>query len=130
MTDEDRQQIDKMRYDGYSMGEIAMTLNLSRNTVKSYCRRRDIKNSEIIRKCLYCGKPIKQNPGRKEKKFCCDSCRNKWWREHMDRVHRKAIYTFTCACCGRTFTAYGDSHRKYCSHACYIADRFGGRKCS
>ena len=27
---------------------------------------------------------------------------------------------------GREFTAYGNSRWKYCSHACYIKDRFGG----
>jgi len=45
----------------------------------------------------------------------------------MTMVKRKAIYEYTCPTCGSAFTAYGNSHRKYCCHECYIADRFGGR---
>ena len=32
-----------------------------------------------------------------------------------------------CENCGKEFHLYGDSRRKYCSHECYIKDRFGGR---
>ena len=45
----------------------------------------------------------------------------------MTMVKRKAIYEYTCPTCGSAFTAYGNSHRKYCCHECYIADRFGGK---
>ena len=76
--------------------------------------------------CNCCGKPVAQNPGRKEKKFCSDACRTRWWNSHLDLVKRKAIYHFTCPTCGREFTAYGNAHRKYCSHTGYIEDRFGG----
>lgn len=41
-------------------------------------------------------------------------------------LNKKAVYTHTCAGCGREFTAYGNARRKYCSHACYINHRFGG----
>lgn len=71
--------------------------------------------------CEQCGKPIEQNPGRKRKRFCCDACRNKWWNAHLELVKRKAVYTYTCPACGKKFTVYGNSHRKFCSHACYIA---------
>jgi hypothetical protein len=30
-----------------------------------------------------------------------------------------------CACCGITFNTIGNSKRKYCSHACYITERYG-----
>lgn len=33
--------------------------------------------------------------------------------------------TIACAHCGKPFTAYGNKERKYCSHNCYISDRFG-----
>ena len=36
-------------------------------------------------------------------------------------MKRKAVYTYTCPACGKKFTVYGNSHRKFCSHACYIA---------
>ena len=31
-----------------------------------------------------------------------------------------------CPVCKKTFTVYGNANRKYCSHECYIEDRFGG----
>lgn len=37
-----------------------------------------------------------------------------------------AADSFTCAECGKPFTAYGNSKRKYCCHTCYIAARFKG----
>lgn len=41
----------------------------------------------------------------------------------MDTVKRKAVYAYTCPTCGSAFTVYGNSHRKYCCHEYYIADR-------
>ncbi len=35
---------------------------------------------------------------------------------------------YRCPRCGSTFRAYRNRNRKYCSHECYIADRFGGGK--
>lgn len=64
--------------------------------------------------------------GRKEKRFCSDKCRNKWWNTHLDKVNRRANYDFVCAYCKKPFISYGNKNRKYCSHECYIADRFGG----
>lgn len=31
-----------------------------------------------------------------------------------------------CPVCKKPFTVYGNANRKYCSHECYIEDRFGG----
>ena len=75
---------------------------------------------------LPCGAPVAQNTGRKEKKFCSDKCRNKWWNAHLDKVDRRVIREVTCAGCGKTFSVYGQAARKYCSHDCYIRHRFGG----
>lgn len=109
-----------------SWGRVAMQLQISINTVKSFCRRHSLVTRIDGAVCEQCGKPIDQNPGRKRKRFCCDACRNKWWNAHLTLVKRKAVYTFTCPACGKAFTVYGNSHRKFCSHACYIAYRFGG----
>ena len=91
-----------------------------------FCRRHSLAAKKTASVCEQCGKPIAQNPGRKRKRFCCDACRNKWWNAHLELVKRKAVYTFTCPACGKKFIVYGNSHRKFCSHACYIAYRFGG----
>lgn len=134
MNDTQRQQIEKLRAEGLSYGKISETLGLSINTIKTYCRRHGLGGvvatsapiDEAGHFCLCCGKPVQQTPGRKEKKFCSDSCRNKWWNSHLDKVERKANYEFVCPHCKKPFTAYGNKNRKYCSHECYIADRFGG----
>ena len=126
MTDEQKQQIIALRRDGAGYGRIAAQLQLSINTVKSFCRRHSLVAKSEASVCEQCGKPIEQNPGRKRKRFCCDDCRNKWWNEHLELVKRNAVYTYTCPACGKEFMVYGNSHRKFCSHACYIAYRFGG----
>ncbi len=59
-------------------------------------------------------------------KFCSDKCRMAWWKAHPDQLNRKAIYHMVCAHCGQPFDSYGNSHRKYCSRACYDAVRCRG----
>ena len=117
---------DALRREGAGYGSIACQLGLSINTVKSFCQRHSQLNRSQSSFCEQCGRPIEQIPGRKRKRFCCDACRNKWWNSHLDLVKRKAVYTFTCPACGKEFTIYGNRRRKFCSHACYIAYRFGG----
>lgn len=126
MNDEQKQKIISLRRNGAGYGGIATELGISINTVKSFCRRNSLTAPKMGTACEECGKPITQNPGRKRKRFCSDACRNKWWNSHLDLVKRKANYTYTCPACGKEFTVYGDSHRKFCSHACYIEYRFGG----
>ena len=132
MTPEEKKIIDNLRAQGLGYRKIAGQIGVSENTVKSYLRTVTKKAAEPVErntdghKCLYCGNPIAQHPGRKLKKFCSDACRNKWWKEHQDLVRRGANYNFTCPVCGKEFTAYGNENRKYCCHACYIKDRFGG----
>ncbi len=135
MTDLQREKIAYMREQDYGYAAIAVMLGISKNTVKSYCQRNHLagKKQKTISSaslegdcCKQCGRPLQQVSGRKPVKFCSEECRVKWWNSHPEQVNRKAVYTFTCACCGKSFTAYGNAKRKYCSHDCYIADRFKG----
>ncbi len=128
MTDGQKMQIKELRAKGVGYTRISKILQLSVNTVRSYCRRNKLttKQPSNLHYCKCCGMPVEQNPGRKEKLFCSDKCRNNWWNAHQDQVNRKAIYTFTCLHCKKSFTAYGNAKRKYCCNACYIAERFGG----
>lgn len=136
MTDKEKSQIIKLRAAGNGYGRIAQTLGISPNTVKSFCRRNNISTetkedtaTDILGETTYCencGREIQQIAKRKKKRFCCDKCRNAWWNSHLDQVKRKAVYTFRCPHCGREFQIYGDKRRKYCSHECYIADRYKG----
>lgn len=45
----------------------------------------------ITKACLFCGKPVEQTEGRREKKFCNDSCRQKKWQKDQQvlRAHIK-----------------------------------------
>lgn len=131
MTGQQKEQIRTLRLQGISYVKISKSLGISDNTVRSFCRRNGLgENAKNTASCKQCGKLIKIIPKQKPKKFCSDNCRNAWWNGHQECVTRKAVYEYTCACCGKYFTAYGNAHRKYCSHACYIADRFGKeRRC-
>ena len=143
MTIDQRKMIDSFRSQGMGYKRIAAKLGISENTVKSYLRRNtqpgETVPAQVLAQatkpatdthiCWQCGKPVAQNPGRKEKKFCSNACRFAWWNAHQDLVKRKSVYHFTCPTCGREFTAYGKANRKYCSHVCYIQARFGGAVC-
>lgn len=135
MTQEQKNQIAVLRQKGCGYSTIAQALGLSKSTVTSHCQRNNLggMKSKSVKPiipdekyCKQCGKELLQLPGRKETKFCCKACRVKWWNTHQELVNKKAIYYFTCALCQKPFTAYGNSSRKYCSHECYIKDRFKG----
>ena len=132
MNDLQRKAIEKLRNKGVGYKAIAQKLGLSVNTVKSHCRRngltgnRSVTDAIEVLFCKKCGKKLTQSVGAKQKSFCSDECRLSWWKEHPEKVKRKAYYELTCAYCRKAFHSYGNKNRKYCSHECYIADRFGG----
>lgn len=129
MTESQKTEIRKHHTCGMSYKAIAQITGISVGTVKAFCSRERIAPAKIqydVHRCLCCGIPVEQNEGRKEKKFCSDSCRMKWWNSHLDQVNRKTFYEFKCARCGRKFTAYGNAHRKYCSRECFSNARCGG----
>ncbi|MCL2357136.1 MAG: RNA polymerase subunit sigma-70 [Defluviitaleaceae bacterium] len=129
MTSAQKNIAKNMREDGKSYAEIADLLDLSKNTIKSYCQRNNLhqlkKISANITYCKQCGQKTEIIAGRKQKKFCADKCRADWWAANPNKLNRKAVYNFICAFCGTNFSAYGNKGRKFCKHACYIADRFG-----
>lgn len=130
-----KEQIKNLRGEGLSYAEIARQVNVSRDAVISFCRRNGLQEikkpisvveNDTADVCRECRKPLVQVDGMKRRVFCSKECRTKWWKEHPDRLNRKAVYQFICPHCGKPFSAYGNSKRKYCSHVCYISDRFGG----
>ena len=129
MTREQKLMIVSLRSQGLGYKRVADRLGIFINTVKSFCRRQKDKTHEEDQPgpftCKCCGVTVKQTPGRKKKLFCSDKCRMKWWNEHPELVERRAFYEKTCPNCGRVFTVYGDSKRKYCCHECYVEHRFG-----
>ena len=130
-----KEQIRNLRREGMSYAKIAKQVDVSRDAVISFCRRNGLQeikkpipdvNTDAADVCRECGKPLIQVDGMKRRVFCSKECRVKWWKEHPERLNQKAVYQYTCPHCGKPFSAYGNSKRKYCSHACYISDRFGG----
>ena len=135
MTDLQKEQIAAFRGQGYGYATIANALGIKKDAIVAFCRNMGLTGTKASGNkrvtldtgfCLQCGKPLRQTPSRKKVKFCSGKCRTAWWNSHPEAVKRKAVYYFTCAHCGKDFTAYGNAGRKYCSHACYIAERFGG----
>lgn len=132
MTDKQKHQIAAYREQGLSYMEISKKMDLSINSIKTYCKRHSLGGVRAFdglgeaanSVCEQCQKPVIQNPGRKKKRFCSDKCRNLWWNSHLDLVKRKANYECTCMRCKKIFASYGNKNRKYCSHECYIEDRF------
>lgn len=126
-----KERISYMRQEGVGYSKIAQTLGISENTVKSYCKRNHLGGRAVIQTtnsgslCKSCGMPLEQTPGKKTRKFCSDECRINWWNTHPEHVKKEAIYHFNCAHCGSAFESYGNRSRKYCSHVCYISNRFG-----
>lgn len=145
LTETQKQNIIVLRKQGLSFGQIAEKVDISVNTVKSFCRRMNLqcisasKESESKENkenehrntvevhdqtCRQCGAPLKKVPKVKPKQFCCDACRTKWWNIQRSSQNRKGMTTTTCACCGMLFASYQSMNRRFCSHACYIRARF------
>ena len=139
MTNEEKRRIAELRKQGFGYKRIAQALKLSEGTVKTFCHRNSMtcpsleaipaENIACMQSlCRCCGAQVTQYPGRKEKKFCSDACRNKWWNTHLGEAKRKSMTEYVCPACGKSFRAYEKRNRRYCSHSCYIADRFGGAR--
>jgi len=137
MTEEQKKQIIRLRKKGCGYTAVANKVGISKDTVKSFCRRNGLAGEMAERTagsegqpeegfCRECGTELRQRPGVKKKVFCCRECRDKWWHKHPEKIKQRAMYSFICAGCGKKFTAYGNSHRKYCSHECYVRSRFKG----
>ena len=124
MKKQEMDAIHEMRLQRKTVSEIALTLGISANTVRSHIRR----HPEVFggMNCEYCGKAICQSAGRKRKRFCSDRCRMAWWNSHKEEVNKQAYYKLTCQQCGKEFESYGNAGRKYCCRECYRASRRTG----
>ena len=131
MITEQKSQISALRAQGCGYANIAKAIGLKKDTVKSFCRRNGIAGIRAVKQaeqqnCPQCGKKLIQAEKQKPRRFCSAKCRQAWWNAHQDLVKQKAVYSYVCPTCGKPFTAYGNSHRKYCSHQCYVQARFQG----
>lgn len=126
MTEIQKEQIERMRESGMGYSTIGNALCLSKDCIKTYCRRHSLggvkESAETRILCPSCHMPVLQNPSRKRKRFCCDACRMAWWNAHPEAVKRKKLSRLICMHCGKAFDSK-NPHQKYCTRACYGAAR-------
>jgi hypothetical protein len=139
VTGKEKDTVHQMRTEGLSCSAIATSLGISVNTIKSYCQRnkvilgeKKIKSTAHIEQsgssnCKQCGKLILQSGRHRPRKFCSETCRRVWWKINSDYSQMSQLSI--CAHCGEKFMSRTDQRRRYCSHDCYITDRFGGNAC-
>ena len=129
MTNEHKDRIAEMRRQGCTYANIAETLSVSENTIKTYCRRARLTKDTLKATpvCKQCGRPIEIKDKYKARQFCTDTCRAAWWYANRSGKSRTE-YRLTCSNCGQPFVSAGNKARKYCPHQCYIAARFGGER--
>lgn len=128
MTDHEKQMITELWEQKLGYRKISKIVGISENTVKSFCNKERNIPERKKDACKECGKPLKQTKGKKRKIFCSDKCRMKWWNNHREQLNKKKTRELMCPGCGKPFPVYGNVKRKYCSHECYIRDRFGGKR--
>lgn len=138
MTEDQERQIRGLRMRGAGYKAIASATGLSRDIVRNYCKSHSLEGlaseftmniKEQIEKglaCAGCGRPLEQPRTGRRRRFCSDQCRRHWWAAHPEQSTHSAEATYhgTCAYCGQPFQSYRNQTRKYCSHECYIRDRF------
>ena len=84
----------------------------------------DLVSSEKEKTCPECGNIVVQRPHTKPRRFCSTRCRHRWYINHPELMPENSVHHFVCAKCRQPFITYGNKKRKYCSHECYIIDRF------
>lgn len=138
MTDYEREQIYELRRKGMGYKAIGTAIGLSRDTVRSFCKRNNLDgNGEVVKLnievmkdkellCQNCGQLIKVKAKGRPRKYCSNTCRRAWWNKNQRKAKRNetAVYKYNCLHCKKNFSSYGNKKRKYCSHDCYIKDRF------
>jgi len=133
MTKEQRNIIIEMRLDGVGYKSISHLLGLTRDAVRNYCVKIGLDgiasenyeeefrlsfNKELVGKnCRYCGQVLTQNKTGRTKYYCSSICRIAWSKDH----HK--VYNYTCYYCCVNYQSNA-SKSKYCSHKCYIKNRF------
>ena len=126
MTEEQKRKIKKLKSEGHSYREISNLTSVPEGTIKSFLSRNKNIPEKTQKVCKFCGKPIVSLAHHKQRQFCSRECGLLWWHQNPDFLDKKTVYTFTCPSCGKAFSVYGQSSRKYCSHKCYINARFKG----
>lgn len=135
MTEEQKQEVERLRRLGWGYRTIATVLNVTRDQVRCYCRKIGLdgyRHGKITEKpeppvirgdgiitCKNCGAFLEQPIVGRKRKFCCEQCRREW------DIHNlvSKIYGHKCIYCGKIFKSKA-SRQNYCNRECYKRDRF------
>jgi len=140
VTNAQKLLVGDMRAAGQGYKQIAATLGISANTIKSYCYRGNLtrhdasketgikeinaikENKEI---CKQCGVVLLQRSGLKQRTFCSAECRVRWWSKNRNQLDGASTVLKRCERCGAPFRSQLSAKRKYCGHACYVLAHYG-----
>ena len=137
MTEREKKEVVRLRKNGLSFGMIAKKTGLASTTIKSFITRNadavsaePARNISLSGTCRRCGAAIYSISGHKERRFCSDGCRSRYWIEQLDKANSSALRTAVCEHCSKAFSYYGTRQRQFCSRECYLAfTRKGGGGC-
>ena len=111
MDEIQRQKIRKLRSQGYGYLRISTLLEISPNTIRSFCKKENIagyinsgeqlRGKDNLQVCKQCGKKFYQIAGRKNKTFCSDSCCKVYWTLHKDKQRRLVPQKYNCIVCNK-----------------------------
>ena len=118
MTEKDKKQVILLRQRKVSYTDIANSLGLSKDAVKSFLYR--YRSTVPKKACEMCGKPIDIS-SHKNQRFCSDICRTRWWDANQSR---QKPFVGICVFCHKEFRMRKKNEKKYCSHNCYSLDRY------
>ena len=116
MDEIQRQKIRKLRSQGYGYLRISSLLEISPNTIRSFCKKENIagyiktgeqlRGKDNLQVCKQCGKKFYQIAGRKNKTFCSDSCCKVYWTLHKDKQRRLIPQKYNCIICNKEYFEY------------------------
>ena len=120
MTQLEKEEIIKLKLAGNSYKQISVLTGICISKIKSVCIRYNTKQTEIISYCKCCGKKLILVGGKKQKLYCNDKCRMRYWRNHQSELKSNHIVEVECPICHQIFKAYETKKRKYCCWDCYM----------
>lgn len=90
-------------------------------------KKKAVKKKRKLRdkKCAYCGETY--TPKQSKQKFCCDTCRKRYYSElQAEQLRQEALTEKVCPICNKTFE--GTPRERYCSKECYKLAQKENRK--
>ncbi len=129
MTNDQEKELIRLHEAGRSSQEIAVITGIKAATVRSFFSRKKKRkctdeNSNQSLLCECCHKVMPEQQYKRNRRFCSDLCRSRWWNSHRDKLKNAQAHYLQCGTCGVSFFSYTPA--KYCSRACSFISRKDG----